>query len=142
MVPKKLMQKLESAEMSLSDVKQRYLLLHAFQNEFDELVGRRQISLLNDHVWQMVLDTRDALALHLASWTKGLTSPGGLLGEMKFSLSHLYVPSPDPGSRRPADRREVFERLFPEAVRRKKVLASDIDAFGARHQEHRHPSSQ
>ena len=122
-----LKEELKRAEDVLAQLKSRYYLLHAFQNAFTPVTGRRQIPIHNDHVWRMVFDTRDALALHLASWAKGMVSPGGLFGQLKANLGKLYVPRPKAKTVGGGARREVFERLFPRAVARSKVLASDVD---------------
>lgn len=54
----------------------------------------------------MLLDSRDMLVIHLASWTKHLVEAGGLFAELK--TNHL----PDlPASRRPTDRTDNDSHL-------------------------------
>jgi len=126
--PPTMMEKLERAEDTLNQLKLRYYLLHAFQDEFTRVVGRRRIDIQNDHIWIMAFDTRDALALHLTSWSKGLTGPGGLFRQLKQHFKKLYVPKSEASE----GRRVAFARLFPAAANRNKILVSDLDALEAR----------
>jgi hypothetical protein len=128
--PRTMMEKLERAEDTLNQLKLRYYLLHAFQDEFTRVVGRRRIDIHNDHIWTMAFDTRDALALHLASWSKGLTGPGGLFRQLKQHFKKLYVPKSVAEANE--GRRYAFTRLFPAAVARNRILVSDVDALEAR----------
>jgi hypothetical protein len=128
-----LLKELERAEEVLGELKSRYYLLRAFQEEVDARIGRRKIPIQNDHAWRMAFDTRDALTIHLASWAKRALSSGGLFGQLKASLGALYVPKAKSKAIGPQSRRELFERLFPGAASRGKVLPSDIDVLTDRY---------
>ena len=124
--------KLEQAEDTLNRLKLRYYLLRAFQDELDAVVGRKRFDILNDHIWTMVFDTRDALALHLTSWSKGMAGQGGLFGQLNANTGALYVPRPkttrgsDLSSLVAVSRRKAFETLFPDAIARNKVVSADV----------------
>ena len=122
-----LLEKLGQAEDTLNRLKARYFQLRAFQDQLEEILGRRKADILNDHVWTMVFDTRDALAMHLTSWSKGMAGRGGLFGHLNSNRGALHVRKPKSGQDDSVHRREAFERLFPGAVERNKVIEADVN---------------
>ena len=97
--------------------------LEAFQTEL-EFVTRRKTFLVRDEVvWTMVIDWRDALVTHFASWVRGMCEKGGFLGQIQaHCLKELKQKSKSDKGKRHKDWLEQlvaksqttsFQRLFP-----------------------------
>lgn len=91
-----------------------------------ELRSRGEAFLIfNDIVWKTVLDSRDMLVIHLASWAKGLCSSKGSLTRLSENCAPQLFAAKGIG-RSVSEleritlrhRRETYERLFPDAVGR------------------------
>jgi len=76
-------ERLWKVEHDLMQVARRQYALEAFVSELDRATQAKPFRIWNDILWTMVLDTRDMLVIHLASWTKGIYGRGGLLGQVK-----------------------------------------------------------
>lgn len=71
--------RLWKVEQDLMQVARRQYALEAFLKELDRVTHAKPFRIWNDILWTMVLDTRDMLVIHLASWTKGIYGRSGLL---------------------------------------------------------------
>jgi hypothetical protein len=111
-------------EQDLMQVVRRLYALEAFVKELDRVTRGKPFRIWNDIIWMMLLDTRDMLVIHLASWMKGIYGKGGLLSQIK--AHHVREL---PRRRRPTARSErdqhlaalqdgahqaAFSRLFPK----------------------------
>lgn len=139
--PPTLEDRLWKVEHELMQVARRQYALEAFVSELDRVTKLKPFRIWNDILWMVVLDSRDMLVIHLASWTKGLCGRGGLLNQLKaHHLTEL------PAMRQPTERTErdahlrklleegyraAFQRLFPQGTG---VHASgtDLDGLKAR----------
>lgn len=92
-------ERLSKVEHDLMQIARRLYALEAFVDELDGVTRKKPFRVWNDIVWMMLLDSRDMLVIHLASWTKHLVEPGGLFAELK--ANHL---TDFPAARRPTDR--------------------------------------
>lgn len=129
-------QELSAFEHDLMQIARRQYALEAFVEELERVTLKKPFRIWNDVAWVLLLDSRDMLIIHLASWAKELVAPSGLLSQLKSShLSDL------PSRRRETERtdrdryleqildgyhRDAFSRLFPNATG-PFADASDID---------------
>lgn len=112
-------------EQDLMQVARRLYALEAFVKELDGVTQGKPFRIWNDILWMMLLDTRDMLVIHLASWMKGIYESRGLLSQLK--ANHVLEL---PTRRRPTERSDrdehlagllneahqaAFSRLFPKA---------------------------
>jgi hypothetical protein len=133
--------RLWKAERDLMLVARRQYVIEAFVNELDRATRLKPFRIWNDILWMMVLDSRDMLVIHPASWIKGVCGKGGLIGQIK--AHHVREL---PAVRRPTERsetdahlrrildhghQEAFGRLFP-GVTGAHATGSDLDALTQR----------
>ncbi len=71
--------RLWKVEHGLMQVARRQYALEAFLKELDRATRLKPFRIWNDVLWMMVLDSRDMLVIHPASWTKGVCQKGGLV---------------------------------------------------------------
>lgn len=114
-------------EWNLLAVAKRQFVIEAFKADLDKITRGKLFRIRNDIVWSMLLDTRDMLVVHLASWAKGVYEKGGLIGQLQaHHCRDLPRARPkterddDEGWTRRRDREhaESFGRLFPSSKER------------------------
>jgi hypothetical protein len=134
-------QLLSAEEMKLTLLTRRLFALEAFLAELERLTRGKPFRIWNSVTWMMLLDTRDAFVIHLASWARGMYKTGGLLRQLQaHGLRALRKKRQDSGAledrvelRRyiEASRDEAFGRLFPE-VDRPYATTADVEALRER----------
>ncbi len=129
-----LVESINDQQMKLLEIKRRLHVLRAFVSDLETVTRGKPFRIWDDLAWMMVLDSRDALVIHLASFAKGLhrhhladivhphlkklrRSPKREEGEV--------VDEYDPSVNSYAD---AFQRLFP-ACTKKSPGKSDIAAL-------------
>jgi hypothetical protein len=80
-------ERLSTIEHDLMQTARRLYALEAFVEELDRVTSKKPFRIWNDIVWMMLLDSRDMLVIHLASWTMHLVEAGGLFAQLK--ANHL-----------------------------------------------------
>src|SRR5690242_2280007 len=130
---------LSEHEEHVHQFRTRYVWLRAIETELKKRLGNHRFQINNDLIWITLLDSRDALFIHYASWAKSLVQTGGLFGTLKAQhLNKLFVSRSktkvkdertELAALREKKRRERFEELFPEAAARGKMQAPDVDAL-------------
>jgi hypothetical protein len=132
---------LDPFEWGLMEIERRQFVVEAFTADLDRVSRGKPFRIRNSVTWMLLLDTRDMLVVHLASWAKGIYRPGGFIGQLQASHGRSFPRAlppdnrskekPEWASRRDKERRdrehgESFARLFPNA-------SGDPDgaAFGA-----------
>ena len=133
--------RLSRVEHDLMQIARRLYALEAFTDELNRVTREKPFRIWDDIVWMMLLDSRDMLVIHLASWAKSLIAAGGLLAEVK--ANHL---ADLPFARRATDRTdndshlrslldgyhlEAVGRLFPRASGQS-ATAADVDGLTQR----------
>jgi hypothetical protein len=133
-------ERLWKAEHDLMQVARRQYALEAFVKELDRATRFKPFRIWNDIVWMMVLDSRDMLVIHMASWVTGVCEKGGLIGQIR--AHHVREL---PAARRPTERTEnnghlreildlghqvAFARLFPGATGAH-ATAADLEGLKA-----------
>jgi len=109
--------------------------------ELERVTRTKPFRIWNDILWMMVLDARDMLVIHLASWTKGICGRSGLLSQVKaHHLAELPI------GRRATERTDrdahlrgllddahqaAFGRLFPQSTSRQ-ASGTDLDGLVVR----------
>lgn len=102
-------------EHALLTIKRRYYFLCAFETQLRRESRDKAFLIANDLVWLTLLDSRDMLVIHLASWAKGSYAKGGFLGRVQadhlreLRLDRSRLDSAEDGQHF----REAFSRLFP-----------------------------
>jgi hypothetical protein len=125
-----LVQRIAPHEEALTFLARRQFLMEAFTDDLDRVTRLRPFHNRNESIWTMMLDSREMLVIHLASWFKGALENGGLIGQLQ--INHVAdlpraPPHEDPNPNRPEwlerdeqeDRKrwhsDSFNRLFPKA---------------------------
>ncbi|MGE5733737.1 MAG: hypothetical protein ACM34E_01495 [Acidobacteriota bacterium] len=72
------------------DLARRLYYLEAFQAELDEATRGKEFLIQNDVLWLILLDSRDMLVVHLASWAKAIYTNGGLIGQLQASHAKSF----------------------------------------------------
>jgi hypothetical protein len=113
-------------EWQLLFLARRLFALEAFKTELDRVTRTTEFRIRNDIVWFVLLDSRDMLVVHLASWAKGIYEPSGLLGLLQANYSRdLPRVRPSEGDekqygswapRRGREHIDSFSRLFPSTA--------------------------
>jgi hypothetical protein len=142
---------LEPKEDELQRLKARYYVLAAFNDELARVTRGRRFWIRNEPVWTIVLDSRDMLVIHLASWCKSVYEPGGLLRKVQGAFSSLLRPNRRTSAARRSKQGdphleawrddfhlEAFKRLFPSADSHG-ASAADVDALKDRFCKHVKP---
>ncbi len=70
-------------ENVLSGIGRRLGDVEAFQGELDRATKGKPFAIRNAVVWTMVIDWRDALVTHFASWIRGMYENGGFLRQIQ-----------------------------------------------------------
>lgn len=116
---------IEEAHNQLLPMQSRLHFLQRFQEELTQRTRGEEFIIFNDIVWQTLIDSRDKLVIDLASWAMGLYSSNGKLGHLAANCAPQLFVSRRIDPRESEDvkmtlrhRREVYERLFPDAVTR------------------------
>jgi hypothetical protein len=99
--------------------------LKLVQQELELRSRSEKFLIFNDIVWNTLLDSRDMLVIHLASWAKGLYHRRGHLTHLSENCAPQLFASRRI-DRSESDlmritlrlRRERYERLFPDAAKR------------------------
>jgi hypothetical protein len=122
---------LKPFEWNLMEIVRRQFLVEAFTADLNRVTREKPFRIKNGVTWMLLLDTRDMLVVHLASWAKGVREPGGLIG--KLQANHLrslprVLPQSDrrqdepewdwrhDSERRNGEHAEAFTRLFPNGA--------------------------
>jgi len=136
-----LVARLREVEHDLMQVARRQYALEAFVKELDGATRLKRFRIWNDVLWMTVLDSRDMLVIHLASWVKGVCGRRGLTRQLK--AQHLQEL---PAVIRATERAEedayfaglldhehaaAFKRLFPGAMETH-ATSADLDALTKR----------
>jgi hypothetical protein len=110
----------------LMSVMNRLYLMEAFTKELRRVARGREFRIANDVTWLMMVDTRDVMVIHLASWAKGMYQRGGLIGQLQANHLRSFPRKrpPDAGvenrhgwtERRDREHAAAFGRLFPDAT--------------------------
>ena len=126
-------------EATVHHFRTRFLWLRAIEKELERRLGKYRFQINNDLIWMTLLDSRDALFIHYASWAKSIVQTGGFFGVVKaHHLTKLYVPRAKTKVKddhtalaklQEERRRAKFEEVFPEAAARGKMQPSDVDAL-------------
>lgn len=120
---------LASYEAGLLGLAGRQYLVEAFTSDLDRVTRQKPFRFRNQLVWLLLLDTRDVLVIHLASWVRSLGEPGGLLSRLEadhISDFPRALPPEQSGRsdtpewvedsirrRRESEHATSFDRLFP-----------------------------
>jgi hypothetical protein len=122
---------LKPFEWGLMEVARRQFVMEAFTAELDRVSRGMPFRIRNGVTWMLLLDTRDMLVVHLASWAKGIYKPGGLIGKLEADHRRSLpraLPAKDRSDdkpewargrdkeRRDREHAEAFARLFPKAA--------------------------
>lgn len=125
--------RIEQAILEVAAIEQRYLLIRAFHDELSASTLRKEFAIRNQAVWTLLLDTRDMLVVHLASWCRAAYGNGGLFGQLKgLHLADLRrkkrVKAHDntPAGRAERGLDAAYERRFP-GVAHVKLQPADVD---------------
>jgi hypothetical protein len=129
-----LIQLIDPYERNLMGLARRLFLMEAFQTDLDRVTRLKTFRFRNELIWLLMLDTRDMLVMHLASWFDGALGRGGLIRQLQVHyvsdlppLPRPMAPNPTPNPDEPewAERHdqeertrwhsESFNRLFPNA---------------------------
>jgi hypothetical protein len=112
---------------SFSLLRTRDHFIAAFVAELDRVTRGKAFEILNDAVWKMLLDHRDAMVTHLASLAKSMYSPGGLFSVVMAHCLHALprrrawgLDRHDAHLQAAYDdaHKAAFERLFPASSTR------------------------
>ncbi len=122
---------IEPYEWNLLKLAGRQFLIEAFTSDLDRITRTKLFRFRNRSIWLMLLDTRDMLVIHLASWVRTIVDPDGLIAQLQQrhagDLSRKLAPEglivvgePEWATRSRQDLRErehlaSFDRLFPNA---------------------------
>lgn len=129
-----LLAELERHEHDLLTIKRRHFFLKAFEGALQEASRDKPFLIANDLVWLTLLDSRDMLVIHLASWAKGTYAKGGFLGRLQADhLGALWLDRSRLDSAEDGQHfRDAFARLFPEAVAARRCRPNAADATNLR----------
>jgi hypothetical protein len=78
---------LEEPQYQLLTLTRRQFALEAFNAELERVTRGKEFRIWNDILWLMLLDSRDMLVIHLASWAKSVYEPGGLIGRLQANYA-------------------------------------------------------
>jgi hypothetical protein len=120
---------LDPFERSLMEIARRQYVMEAFTTDLDRVTRGNPFRIRNGIMWMLLLDTRDMLVVHLASWAKGVLQEVGLFGNLQADHSGSLpraLPNRDGGDepewvrrhnkeRREGEHAAAFTRLFPNA---------------------------
>ena len=76
-------ERLEEVQLQVMDIKRRYFALRAFVDALDVATRGKPFRIHNDVLWLMLLDCRDMLVVHLASWCRSAYGRGGLFAQLQ-----------------------------------------------------------
>jgi hypothetical protein len=115
---------ISAEEMKLTLLTRRLFALEAFLNELERVTRKKTFQIWNSIVWRMVLDSRDAFVIHLASWARGMYEKGGFLRQIQAHCLRDLRRNWKPGSNTLQDKwfheylaaghEKSFARLFPD----------------------------
>ena len=135
--------KIHRAQLEIMDIKRRYFVVRAFLESLEFATRGKPFRVHNDIVWLLVLDARDMLVVHLASWCKGSYRAGGFFGQLRaHHLPDLRrgsdTPSGDPLLDALTHREHVAARarLFPGIQDRAGIRQEDLDDLKDRFEAH------
>jgi hypothetical protein len=77
-------------QQELWSLTRRQFVHEEFVKELDRATRGKSFRIVNDIVWLMLLDSRDALVLHLGSWVKSIHEPGGLIGQLQANHARAF----------------------------------------------------
>ena len=80
----------DEAENQLLGLARRLYALEAFLSELERATQEKPFHMWNDVLWLMILDTRDMLVIHLASWAKSVYGRSGLLGRLQAESPRAF----------------------------------------------------
>ena len=116
---------LDRQHYQLIDVARRQFVMEALTKELDRVTRGETFRIANDVTWLMLLDSRDVLVIHLASWAKGVYTPGGLIGQLRADHLRRFPKQRPPEerddsygwrTRRDREHADSFVRLFPNVT--------------------------
>jgi hypothetical protein len=129
----------------LDTLSEQLNFLRAFEHELAQVTRKKGFRIWNRSLWHTLLNARDGLAVHIASWAKSMYEDGGLFGTIsgKSLVDALAMGSKREGSARDASERELvlrhrkkhFARLFPgvkETPSGKKPTADHVEKLRTR----------
>lgn len=76
-------QRISAAQNDVLRIKQRYFVLDALVAELERVTRGKTFRICNDVMWTTLLDSRDMLVVHLASWARATYGAGGLFGRLQ-----------------------------------------------------------
>jgi hypothetical protein len=116
-----LLEGIEDLQKKLLGIKVRLHVLRAFVTDLEAVTKKKPFRIWDDLAWMMVLDSRDMLIVHLASFAMGLHKhhlKNVVLPHLK-KLKRDHKPAPgdedDPSVRTHA---AAFDRLFPSCTKK------------------------
>jgi hypothetical protein len=116
-----LLERIDDQQTKLLVIKRRLYVLHAFVADLETVTNKRPFRIWDDLTWMLVLDSRDALIVHLASFAKGLHKHhlADIIHPHLKKLKRDYKPEPD-DEYNPSIRSHAlaFARLFPSCTKK------------------------
>jgi hypothetical protein len=74
---------IQLAQHELLTIRERCVALKAFEDELYRRTNREPFVILNDLLWTTMVDARDMLLIHFASWIVSAVKPGGFLKQLR-----------------------------------------------------------
>ena len=90
--------------------------MQAFVEELERVTGGEEFIIENDIVWTALLDSRDMLIVHLASWAKAMYNRGGFFGQLQAHYLNYIKRSPKDLTSEDMNLEqcaEAYDKLFP-----------------------------
>jgi hypothetical protein len=81
---------LQEWESNLQSLARRQFVLEAFVTDLERVTRGKPFHVWNDVTWLLLLDCRDMLVIHLASWAKSVYEPGGLIGRLQANHANAF----------------------------------------------------
>jgi hypothetical protein len=126
-----LAQLIDPYEGNLLGLARRLFLMEAFTADLDRVTRLKPFRFRSEPIWLLMLDTRDMLVIHLASWARSIVDPDGLLVQLQRHRAGdlpRQLPPEAPRTanepewvtrstreRREREHSESFDSLFPSA---------------------------
>jgi hypothetical protein len=129
---------IEEARWVLSEIRGTWYLMSAAERELEQVRQGRRFMIRNTGLWHALVRAWDMVIADLASWTRGVFEPGGLLGILQASAQfrerrrnskerRTRVEDSDLEDILDRMHTEAFRKLFPDAT--DKARHTDIAAL-------------